>query len=208
MVKLLVVILVVFLLLSTVEYLRRDKLSSSEYTRKFIHISVGSFVAFWPYFLSWRQIELLATAFFVVILISRTQTIFSSIHSVGRKTFGELLFAAVIGISAMITHNHLIFTIAILHLSLADGLAAVVGMKYGKKQSYKVLGHHKSIPGTATFWICSVILLSVYFAISHATGFLPTIFWLPVLAALLENIGIYGTDNLLVPMIVLIALRY
>ncbi len=207
MFRLLFVIIVVFLLLVIVEYLWRKKKYHSEFTRKFIHITVGTFVAFWPWFLSWGQIELLAAAFFVVILASRTLSIFGSIHLIGRKTVGELLFAVSIGLTAFISHDRLIFAAAILHMSIADGLAAIVGTKYGKKLSYKIFGQSKTVIGTATFYVCSLIILSGYFAVSHASGAWPTLLWLPVVATALENVGARGSDNVLVPVAIALVLK-
>lgn len=203
----LLVIIAVFLLLVVVEYLWRVKKYRSEFTRKFIHITIGTFAAFWPWFLSWSQIELLAAAFFIVILASRLLSIFGSIHIIGRKTIGELLFAVSIGLTAFISHDRLIFAAAMLHMSLADGLAATVGTQFGQKTSYSVLGQRKTLVGTITFWLCSFVILGFYFAFSHVSGAWPALLWLPLGATLLENIGVRGSDNVLVPVAVAIVLR-
>jgi dolichol kinase len=188
------------------EYLWRIKRYHSEITRKFVHITVGSFAAFWPWFLSWTQIELLALAFLVVIILSRLFSIFSSIHLIGRKTIGEIFFALAIGGTALITHDRYIFMAALLHLSIADGFAAIVGTNLGKRFRYSVFGQRKSLVGTLTFLICSIAILSVYFTLSHRAP-LPTLVWLPLVATLLENVGIRGSDNVLVPLVVAVMLR-
>jgi dolichol kinase len=36
---------------------------------------------------------------------------------------------------------------------------------------------------------------------------LPTLVWLPLVATLLENVGIRGSDNVLVPLVVAVMLR-
>lgn len=206
MLRLLLVVVVVFLLLLIVEYLWRVKKYRSEFTRKFIHITVGTFAAFWPWILSWNQIEILALAFLVVIVASRALTIFGSIHLIGRKTVGEILFAVSIGLVAFIAHDRLIFATAIMQMSLADGFAAVIGNKYGKKFRYKILGQRKTAAGTLTFWLISLLILVWYFAVSHAAYAWPTLLWLPITATFLENIGLRGTDNVLVPVLVASAL--
>jgi phytol kinase len=202
MLRIIIVLLVILILLLIVEYLWRIKNYHTELTRKFIHITVGSFVAFWPYFLHWDQIDLLALGFLVVIVISRLATIFSSIHSINRRTIGDLLFALVIPVVALITHDRLIFTIAILHLSLADGVAAVVGTRYGKKHRYKVFGQYKSIVGTVAFWLCSLTLITIFMIITNTNDAWLKIIWLPLIATAMENIGVYGTDNILVPVLI------
>ena len=202
MLRIIIVLLVILILLIIVEYLWRIKNYHTELTRKFIHITVGSFVAFWPYFLHWDQIDLLALGFLVVIVFSRLATIFSSIHSFIRRTIGDLLFALVIPVVALITHDRLIFTIAILHLSLADGVAAVVGTRYGKKHRYKVFGQYKSIVGTVAFWLCSLTLITKFMIITNTNDAWLKIIWLPLIATAMENIGVYGTDNILVPVLI------
>lgn len=200
------VLIITFLLVVTAELLWRVKKYHSELTRKFVHITVGSFAAFWPWFLTWRQIEALSLLFLLVVLASKSLSLFGSIHLIGRKTFGEVIFAISIGLTALITHNKYVFMAAIMHMSLADGLAAVVGNKWGKKYHYTILGQYKTLLGSITFWTCSLIILTVYYV---ATGLdpVPMIIWLPFATTLFENIGIRGTDNLLVPLIVALALR-
>jgi dolichol kinase len=118
-----------------------------------------------------------------------------------------LLFALAIGLVAIIAHDRLIFAAAILHMSLADGLAAVVGTSLGKKTGYKVFGRQKSLVGSGVFWLCSVLILLWYLLASHTTSNWPVVIWLPLLATGLEAIGLDGTDNLLVPVVVAFVLN-
>src|SRR5688500_5216440 len=141
------VVIITFCILVLSEWLARAKDIHAELTRKLVHVAVGTFVAFWPFFLSWRQIQLLSLAFFVVICISIKFNVFSSIHAVKRSITGELLFAIVIGLLATINSNEWVFMAAMLHLSLAQGLAAVVGLGWGDNNGYKVFGRLKSIAG-------------------------------------------------------------
>lgn len=201
-------LLAIFILLVVNEWLWRTKKIKGELGRKFIHITVGTFVAFWPFYMSFRSIRLIALAFLVVVLLSKQLNLFSAIHTVVRKGWGEVLYAVGIGLSATITNSPWVFAAAILHLSLADGLAAVIGKRYGKGNEYKVFGFTKSKVGTATFWLTSVSILLII--VTHATHdllmVLPLIAWLPVAAAAMENIGVYGLDNIFIPVLIVIAL--
>ena len=87
---LILTILTVFILLVANELWWRRKKVQDEFSRKFIHITVGSFVAFWPFFLDWNDIKLLSIAFIVVVLASKQLKVFQAIHSVQRPTHGEL----------------------------------------------------------------------------------------------------------------------
>jgi len=201
MIPLILTVAAVFALLVFNELWWR-KTEPTELSRKFIHITVGSFVAFWPFFLSWHQIIGLSVAFFIGVVASKYLHIFKAIHSVQRPTWGELFFAAAVGIIAYVTNSKGVYAAALLQMSLADGLAAIVGLRYGKKTQYKVLGSTKSIVGTATFFVVSFTLLAGYSVLSGAALPLALIAGLAFTASLIENLGIYGTDNLLVPLAV------
>ena len=95
---------------------------------------------------------------------------------------------------------------AILQMSLADGLAAIFGIRYGGRHRYSVYGYGKSIIGTVTFFVISLgILLGV-----HHWGTLDislaAMVSISLLATLLENFAVHGFDNLLVPVLVALLL--
>lgn len=202
----LIVIAVVLFLLLVNEWWWHGK-KHGELSRKFVHITVGSFVALWPVFLTWSQIELLSIVFVAAVAVSRQFNIFKAIHSVQRSTWGELYFGAAVGLIAVATHNPAIYAVALLHMSLADGLAAIVGEKYGRKSAYKIFGAKKSPIGSATFFVVSATLLAVYSA-QQGPGVSLGI-WLPfiaITATLLENIAVRGLDNLLIPVFIALVL--
>lgn len=193
---------VVFALLLTSEALWRIRHVPPEVSRKFVHITVGSFVAFWPFFLEWEQITLLSVLFVLAVITSKYLHIFRAIHSVQRPTAGEVFFGLAVGVIAVVTHSKGIYAAAILQMSLADGLAAVVGLRYGLKNQYKVLGSTKSVTGTATFFAVSLALLIGFTVITGASISLLVLIALAAGASLLENLGIRGLDNLFVPLLV------
>ena len=199
-------VIIVFAVLVFAEYLSRFKGVHSELTRKFVHILVGMFVAFWPFFLSWGQIQLLSIAFLVVIGISVKFHIFRSIHAVERNTMGEVLFALVIGILALIVTNKWVFAASMLHLSLADGLAAIVGLGWGDHNKYKIFGHAKSVAGSLAFFFVSVLIMVWYSFFSHRPADAAIVIGLPVIATAIENVAIRGTDNLVIPLFIGLAL--
>ncbi len=157
---LIVTVLVVLALLLVSEFWWRKQHLRGEFTRKFVHITVGSFVAFWPYFLSPNQIKLLSVAFILAAAASKYFHIFRAIHSVQRPTWGEFWFAITVGLLAFVVHHPHIYTAALLEMSLADGLAAVVGTRFGNGQRYMVFGSPKSVIGTLTFFVTSCLILA------------------------------------------------
>jgi len=184
------------------EYGWRRHWFDNEFGRKFVHITVGSFVAFWPFFLSWNQIRLLSVAFLIVVLISTQLKIFRAIHSVQRPTYGEVCFALTVGILTFVTQNKGIYAAAVLQMSLADGLAAMFGTRYGRKTSYHVAGHVKSIVGSLTFFIVSLVILAGYRALSGHDVPPAGLIAGALTAAVLENLSTLGVDNLVVPLFI------
>lgn len=197
---------IVFLILIFAEYLSRYKGVHSELTRKIVHVLVGMFVAFWPFFLSWRQIQVLSVLFLIVVLVSIKLSIFNSIHAVSRNKLGEVLFAVIIGLLAVLSTNQWVFAAAMLHLSLADGLAAVIGLAYGDGNSYRIMGRTKSLAGSLAFFFASLAIMMWYLAFSGVQPSAVTVLWLPVIATIAENLSGEGTDNLVIPLLVALVL--
>lgn len=198
-----VLAVLVILLLSEIGW--RRGYMGNEVGRKFVHVLVGSFVAFWPFFLSWDTIRLLSIGFVVVVLISRQFNIFKVIHSVQRPTYGGIYFALIVGVLTFITQRKGIYTAGLLQMSVADGMAAVIGVEYGIKRNigprYKIFGHTKTVLGTCTFFVFSLAILVSYGADATRLG------WglaaaLAAGATVLENIAVAGLDNLAVPLLV------
>lgn len=203
---LIVTVLVVFAVLVAAELLWRRTGLHNEFSRKIIHITVGSFVAFWPFFLNKAAIIGLSIAFLLVVAVSRWLNVFQAIHNVQRPTWGEVFFAVAVGAVALISNDKWVYMAALLQMSLADGFAAVAGVSWGKTTTYKIAGQKKSLVGTAVFGVISVSILVVF---SFASGhILP--FWqvaaIAAIASLMENVGVHGLDNLLVPLFVSAAL--
>lgn len=199
--NLILAVLVVLLILIGSEVWWRRHITHGEFSRKFVHITVGSFVAFWPFFLTWDQIRILSVAFLVVVGVSKYLKLFKAIHSVQRPTMGELYFALAVGILTFITHNEWIYAASLLQMSLADGFAAVLGVRYGR-QSYLVFSHRKSLVGTLTFFVTASVILFAYTQAADIHLRLTFLAGSAALAALIENLAVAGLDNLVVPMLV------
>lgn len=204
--EILLTIAAVFLILLGNEIWWRKRHIHGEFSRKFVHITVGSFVAFWPFYLSWLEIRELSLAFIVVVGLSKYLKLFRAIHSVQRPTWGEIFFAMAVGTTALITHDKGVYVAAILQMSLADGLAAVIGSNFGKAQSYSIFGHRKTVLGTVTFFVTSLLIM---LGVNHwgGTSFEPgLVVLLAAGASIIENFGVRGLDNLLVPVLVAVVL--
>jgi phytol kinase len=206
MIAMALTVLAVFIILVGCEFWWHHNQANDEFSRKTVHITIGSFVAFWPFFLSWGQIELLSVAFLLVVSVSKYLHLFEAIHSVQRPTWGELFFAAAVGIVALITHDKWIYAASLLQMSLADGMAAIIGTRFGGRYKYLVFGHPKSVIGTLTFFVVSITILILFNSHFDPSLGLGLLVGASLLASLIENIGIKGSDNLLVPLVVALIL--
>jgi phytol kinase len=199
----------ILVLLVVTETLWIKKHLHVETARKIIHISTGVFIAFWPFWMSWRAIQIISLLMFLVIVVSHKFKIFNSIHGVSRLTKGELLYPLGIAIAAFVAPNPAIFTIAILNLALADGMASVIGHRYGFFNGYKILGHKKSVMGTITFFFISSLIFTAGIAASSfvdSFSLLQVVVLFPLLLAAIENISWYGLDNITVPVTAILLL--
>lgn len=203
-----ITILVVLIVLLISEFLWRKVNLHEEFSRKFVHITIGSFVAFWPFYLSWNEIGLLSIAFLLVVLTSKKLKIFRAIHSVQRPTWGEIFFAVAVGLITLITHNKWIFMTALLQMSLADGLAAIIGIRFGQKSVYSIIGNTKSVVGTLTFFITSLLIMIIYSENVDNSFLTLYLVGISLAATVIENVAALGMDNVLVPLLVALGLRY
>lgn len=201
-------ILFVFIILLGSEWWWRKHIMHSEFSRKFVHITVGSFVAFWPFFLSWNQIRILGLGFLIVVGVSKYFRLFRAIHSVQRPTLGELYFALAVGLVTLITQDKWIYMAALLQMSLADGFAAVIGVRFGR-QSYLMFSHRKSLAGSLTFFVTSLAILVAYAQLASVHLNPVFIIVAAAMAAVIENLAVAGLDNLLIPVVIaLLLVRY
>jgi len=201
---------IVFGLLILAEKLRKQKHLKAEVTRKFIHITVGSFVAFWPFFMPAWVIYAICAAFVLVVGLSRFTKLLPSIHNVDRQTWGDIFFPIGIALVFFLSNDKWIFAASMLHLGLADGIAALVGEKYGATNAYKILGYKKTVAGNIAFFAISVGILS-WLVWATPSGFshlgLATIVWLAPIATAAESLAIRGTDNVVVPVVLTVLLN-
>lgn len=193
------------------EYLWRQKALKGELKRKFVHIVAAVFIAFWPWLVSWRTIQFIGLAMVVVLLLNRQFKFLHYLGNVRKDSYGDVFLAVAVTVCALITDNNLFFAIAILHVALADGFAAIIGTQFGKKWRYEVFGQTKTLLGSMTFWIVSIWilgigLLSAHDVIPFAT-YAKLILLLPPALMVIENVAIRGLDNLLLPIVIVAILE-
>lgn len=179
---------------------RRARLLSPELVRKLAHMSSATFAALLPLVLTFEQIAVLGLLFAGLMASSQRLRIFRAIHDVSRETYGEILFPLGIAALALLCPSPLPFAYGVLVLGLGDGLAALVGERFGSR-AIPFLHTRKTLWGTGAF-------LAVCFALGLVllapTGVSPAylIAAAAVMAVALTPIELfltYGLDNLALP---------
>ena len=181
---------------------RRVRRLSPELVRKLAHMSSAVLASLLPFVLGFEQIALLGVLFAGVMAASQRLGIFRAIHGVARETYGEVLFPLGIAVLALACPRPAPFAFGVLVLGLGDGLAALVGERYGRR-SIPLLRTHKTLWGTGAFLAASLVLAAGFL---FATGVSP---WYAVaagaaIAATLTPIELFltrGFDNLALPLV-------
>lgn len=182
----------------------------AETPRKLVHIITGIFISFWPLFMSFRWIQVLSLVLFLVVFASKRFHIFRAVHSVERPTYGELLFPLGVLVAATFAQSGWAYMAAVLHLSLADGFAALVGVRYWPRFGYRIFKQPKTYIGTGVFYMISLTIIAttmLFDPAAYESHAVLAIVFIPAVATAIENIAVFGTDNLLVPVVVIAALE-
>lgn len=196
------------LILIVCEALIRSKTLKGEYARKLVHIAISVYAASWAFYLNRQTIILISIILFLAVLITQKFHILKSMQSVKRVTYGELYYPLGIGLSAFLFREPAIYAIAVLHMGLADGFAAIVGVSMANKaKKFRYRGALKTLEGSLTFAFISFTLNMLYwFFFVNDTGlFVPTsaIIYSISCAAMLavtEIISPRGSDNVIIPL--------
>ncbi len=191
------------------ESLIKKKSIKGELARKLVHISIAVYAATWAFYLPYQVIIFISLILVCAVLFVQRYPVMQSMKSVRRVTNGEVYFAVGIGVAAALFREPAMYVVAVLHMGLADGLAAVVGVKMSKKANrFSIKGSWKSIEGTLTFVAVSFFLNAVYwmyfsnhqFNIQHAATIPLYSLLSACVLALIELVSPKGSDNVIIPL--------
>jgi len=180
-------------------------------TRKMVHIGCGLVTASLPFFVNLNVLIYLCAGFFLLLVWSKRMNLLSSVHKIDDYSVGALIFAPTIALIAIIFWpiNLLIFQGAVLVLGLSDGIAGLVGKRYGKRK-YCVTGE-KSVEGSLAFFLVTLIILSIIAFIGNTPFSLQMfgfIFVSSIIVTIVEGCSGKGWDNLFVPISTALILLY
>ncbi len=198
-------------LLATAAVLVRQRFTAREWSRKLVHIGTGAVVP-----LAWllgidRMIAVPAAAAVTLLAaINHRMRLLPAIEDVGRHSYGTVAYGAAITLLLLLFWPDQPDAVCagVLVMALGDGLAGVLGAAIASP-NWAVLGHRKSIAGTATMALVSTLALGV---LALVMGLLPatmgisvpgnsTVVIIALLATALEQLAWLGIDNLTVPIV-------
>lgn len=184
--------------------LSNKKIIGDEGSRKLIHIGVSNWYFFALIFMRnpndiWFTI-IPPVSFIILNYLSYKTNLIKSMERNGKGNLGTVyypisLFVLVLS-TFLIVENPYIGLLGVMIMGYGDGLAAVIGKKYGKKD----IGNDKSLIGVVTMFTVSLIVSSLIIGFREGIGFIWIAVVIALAASLIEYLTPKGLDNLSVPM--------
>ena len=189
------------------EVIRRRIGWSNEYSRKLIHVIHGLVVIGWSFWLpdsfiiGFELVFLACMVGFKYVVKHWPQ--FGWMYDVKRRSYGEFFYPVGVIAALSVTNDSWVFVVAVAQLAITDAVAALVGKTFGRSNEYKVFGSTKSVAGSTAFFIVAQVLFMTTILTTHAVpGLITAIMLLGASACLtlVENVSVYGSDNIFLPM--------
>lgn len=187
-----------------------------EITRKFAHFTATLSTITFPYLFDdhWYVLAL-AIVFFVLLFASRNHSYLRSIHDIDRISVGSYLLPAAIYLTFLVSHllnDRFLFILPILVLAICDPVAGILGINL-QQYNHQIRIFNKTLQktwlGSASFFVSCFIITIIALYFNQEKLDLKT-FWLAIIVAfvstLTEMFSWKGSDNLLIPLSVLLVL--
>jgi phytol kinase len=177
-----------------------------ELSRKFVHIMSANWWLIATFAFKSPWIVSIVPLFFVVFnAVTFFFGWFPAInHQPDGKNFGTIYYALstlfLTYVSFQPGSSLMIGGVGLFVMGYGDGLAALVGRKWGK-HPFQIFQAKKSFEGSATMFIASFTVLFVYLTYASGSVSLTLCLIIALVATLVEAISPWGLDNILVPLI-------
>lgn len=219
----LAVLLIVITVLSIIGQQLADHHSrdNNESFRKLFHVIHGIALAGLAFVVPLSWLIFLEIFFLISVFVARVLLVqrynpflkwvgyFGRAYRVGRLSYGEFFYPVSAIILVLLAQSKWEFATAILILGLSDTAAALIGKRYGKKSSYSVFGQKKSLIGSVAFFMTTLGLVTGFALLAKpdvVVG-IAAILGISLLLTVTENVGVYGSDNLLIPIVAVVLLN-
>jgi phytol kinase len=181
-----------------------------EILRKLMHVAMGLVASTFPWLFDriWPVVALAGTSFFVLLVvrsgvIAAMRSLQGVLHGIERVSWGELLFpVSVAFVFVLADGNALLYTVPILILTLADAIAALIGIYYGQTR-FSTLEGNKSVEGSVAFFIITFLCVHIALLLFTEVGRLESVLiglLMGVIVMMFEAVAWRGLDNLFIPL--------
>jgi phytol kinase len=218
----------VFGFIGVAQLLLRSGRISASITRKVVHIGVAHWwILAMVFFDRWEFAIVGPAAFILINLASYLFRLFPAMeHEKRSRNLGTIYFPVALLSCVLLTWAGPIPIwvggLAILVLGWGDGLASVVGE--GRSNGITIFGNRKSVAGTGTMFVASLVVISVFVVLflapgplaagaatqlaagvtPDATAIIVRIVATALVATLVELVTPFGLDNLTVPIVTML----
>jgi phytol kinase len=190
-----------------------------ELVRKLLHVGMGLAVLSFPWLFDEVWPVLLVIALSLVLLAAvrflsgLKARVGSVLGGVARKSLGEFYFAVSVAALFVLSrgqpYENILYCIPLLVLTLADAVAALIGVAYGHVQ-YATIGGKKSAEGSTAFFLAAFFSVHVPLLLATDVGRAETLLIALIvgfLIMLFEAIAWRGLDNLFIPLVCFLMLK-
>jgi phytol kinase len=195
-------------MLAGLRLLRQRVTLHPELARKLSHLGFGLITLTFPWLFHsvWPVIVVSALAIVTLLALryvpALRSTVGEAVHGVDRSSFGDLYFPiAVTGLFVLAKGSWVLYTLPLLTLTLADAVAALIGVSYGRMK-YDGAEGRKSIEGSLAFFLVAFLAIHLPLLLLTPTGRAESLLiglTFGVLVMLLEAVAWRGLDNLFIP---------
>ena len=194
---------VLVVVLSVEIYFRKKACTNKETFRKIIHILISNYIIIVCYFNTVYYFAMIPSSIFIFVNILSNK--FRIIKSMERKTknyCGTIWYA--LSVTMVVIFS---FTIGCKYIALAsvlvlgygDGIAALIGSKFGK---HYLPNSSKTLEGTCSMFCISLIIISSISYLATGDIDLKVILSGCIFATISEALITRGFDNLFIPLII------
>ena len=185
------------------------KKNQGELSRKFIHIMLGNWVFASAFFTDVKAAIFVPALFVIINALSRKYNLISSMERQD-DSWGTVYYSISLCVTIVVrfaTGWDMFPIIGVLIMAYGDGLAALVGAKFGKKKPY-YFAPDKTLAGSVTVFVVATAVTAItLLTVGEAEHILRLGIGMIILiavcngflSAFIEAAGIKGADNLTLP---------
>jgi phytol kinase len=202
------VVLALLGLLVGLRLLRQHVALHPELARKLSHLGFGLIALTFPWLFHSALPVIVVSAIAIVSLLAVRHvpalraSVGEAVHGVDRSSLGDLYFPiAVTGLFLLAEGDWVLYTLPLLTLTLADAVAALIGVSYGRFK-YDGTEGRKSIEGSLAFFLVAFLAIHIPLLLFTTTGRAESLLiglTFGALVTLLEAVAWRGLDNLFIP---------